>query len=94
MLDRENLGRLVRIVWVECARELPNPKPSNLLPWARLDEWNKEVDRKIGERIKAAVLWKVEERLLKIMSSDYPGDDLQKLIDEIRSEQKEMSDSL
>lgn len=54
-IDRETLGALVRQVWVEKAQELPNPKPSNLLPWEQLDEWNKEVDRCIGERIAAHV---------------------------------------
>lgn len=54
MSDREALGRLVREVWVECASELPSPKPSHLLGWDDLDEWNKEVDRRIEERVAAA----------------------------------------
>ena len=54
MSDREALGRLVREVWVECARELPDPKPSHLLPWDDLDEWNREVDRRIGEQAAVA----------------------------------------
>lgn len=49
--EREVLGALVRELWIECAKTLPNPKPSHLVTWADLDEWNKEVDRKIGERI-------------------------------------------
>ena len=54
--EREKLGELVRMVWIECARTLPDPKPSHLTPWADLDEWNKEVDRRIGERIARYVL--------------------------------------
>lgn len=53
MLNRERLGQIVREVWVECAKTLDDPKPSNLLSWDELDEWNKEVDRKIGERVVA-----------------------------------------
>ena len=61
MSDREALGRLVREVWVECARELPGPKPSHLLPWDDLDDWNKEVDRRIGERVAAAGQERIRE---------------------------------
>jgi hypothetical protein len=55
-LDREKGGEMVRVVWVEKAQELPNPKPSNLLPWSALDDWNKEVDRCIAERLTATTL--------------------------------------
>ena len=47
--EREALGRRVREVWVEWAREHPNPKPSWLVPWEGLSEPDKEVDRRIGE---------------------------------------------
>jgi hypothetical protein len=50
-VDREALGRLVRVVWVEWAREQPNPKPSWLKPWEELEEPDREVDRRIGERL-------------------------------------------
>lgn len=46
--DREALGRIVREVWVACAREHPNPKPSWLVPWEELGEWDQETDRRIG----------------------------------------------
>lgn len=49
--DREQLGREVREEWVAFTREQPNPKPHHLLPWEELDEANKEVDRRIGERL-------------------------------------------
>ncbi len=54
--EREKLGALVREVWIECAGELPDPKSSHLTPWEDLDDWNKEVDRRIGERIARYVL--------------------------------------
>lgn len=49
--DRESLGRAVREEWVAWAKEQPGPKPSWLVPWEELDGPNKEVDRRIGERI-------------------------------------------
>lgn len=54
MPDREDLGRLVRETWVEFAREQDDPKPSHLAGWNDLDEANREVDRRIGERVAAA----------------------------------------
>lgn len=49
--DREMLGREVRAVWIEWAREQPSPKASWLEPWERLSEPDREVDRRIGERL-------------------------------------------
>ena len=46
---RELLGRLVRQVWLEWAREQPDAKPSWLLPWEELDDGQREVDMRIGE---------------------------------------------
>lgn len=48
---REALGRRVRGVWIQWAKEQPNPKPSWLVPWAGLGEPDKEVDRRIGEEL-------------------------------------------
>jgi hypothetical protein len=48
MLDPEKLGRIVRATWVECASSQPDPKPSWLLPWEMLDEFQREVDRQMG----------------------------------------------
>jgi hypothetical protein len=45
---RELVGRLVRQVWVEWARERPDAKPSWLLPWEDLDDGQREVDMRIG----------------------------------------------
>ena len=49
--EREFYGQIVRLVWIEWAKEQPNPKPSWLVPWGDLPEPDKEVDRRIGARI-------------------------------------------
>lgn len=49
--DREQLGQIVREVWIAWAKEQPAPKPSWLVPWESLSEPDKEVDRRIGERL-------------------------------------------
>lgn len=48
---REFLGQLVRMEWVAWAREQPHPKATWLAPWHQLTEPEREVDRRIGERI-------------------------------------------
>jgi hypothetical protein len=48
---REMAGRLVREIWVQWAREQPDPKPSWLLPWEDLDAGQREVDMRIGEAL-------------------------------------------
>lgn len=52
---REHLGRVVRETWVVCASEQDDPKPSHLTGWDELDDWNKEVDRRIGVAVAAEV---------------------------------------
>lgn len=49
--DREHLGREVRAAWVSWAREQPSPKPSWLVSWEGISEPDREVDRRIGERL-------------------------------------------
>lgn len=48
---REVLGRMVREIWIEWAKEQPIVKPSWLVPFDDLSEPDKEVDRRIGERL-------------------------------------------
>jgi hypothetical protein len=49
-IDREALGAYVRQIWVALAyRRQPPAPPHHLIPWERLDEENKEIDRVIGE---------------------------------------------
>lgn len=49
--DREFLGRVVRMEWMAWAQEQPVKKPSWLVPWDEMSEADREVDRRIGERI-------------------------------------------
>lgn len=49
MKNREQLGRLVREVWIKYCCDTGDMKPSHLAPWEELSEGEKEVDRKIGE---------------------------------------------
>ena len=55
-VSREDLGRIVREVWVKYAESKPNPPAHHLTPWESLDYDNKEVDRLIGERVARIVL--------------------------------------
>ena len=48
---RDDLGRIVREVWIKWAKEQPSPKPSWLVPYDQLNEPDREVDRRIGERL-------------------------------------------
>lgn len=58
---RDDLGHLVRRVWVEWAKEQPSPKPSWLVPWEDLPEPDREVDRRIGEAIAATAIRRFHE---------------------------------
>jgi hypothetical protein len=49
--DRDSKGRRVREMWVQWARQQPNPKPSWLVPYDELSEPDKEADRVIGEEL-------------------------------------------
>lgn len=73
-LDREKLGQIVRQVWIEKARTLDNPKPSNLLPWEELDEWNQEVDRCIGEEVGKAAFRQVVGYLLDKVADNHDSE--------------------
>lgn len=53
-LDREKLGRIVREVWVRYAIEHGDTKPGHLAPWEELSEYDREVDRQIGETVALA----------------------------------------
>lgn len=57
MINRDQLGELVRLAWIEWAIEQPDPKSSWLVPYQDLPEADKEVDRRIGEFV-AGVLRK------------------------------------
>lgn len=63
----DDLGRIVRETWVQWAREQPGAKPSWLVPWADLDEGQREVDRRIGAAVAAAE----RERVYAELGSDH-----------------------
>lgn len=82
-VDREWLGKLVRLAWVKWAQTQPDAKPSWLLPWEELDEPNKEADRQIGEFIASQCvtpeMLKLESRLAK---AERERDELQGIANE------------
>jgi hypothetical protein len=47
----DHLGMMVRNVWVDWATDQPNPKPHWLVPWDKLSEPDREVDRLIGRAL-------------------------------------------
>lgn len=61
--SRDDLGREVRAAWIEWAKTQPQPKPSWLVPYDQLPEWDKEADRMIGERLRAALATTVGRRM-------------------------------
>lgn len=65
-IDRESLGREVRLEWVEWATEQDDPKPSWLVPWEGLSEPDREVDRRIGERLHRMGITAAAEQLAAI----------------------------
>lgn len=56
MLTREKLGKLVREVWVAYCRDNGDTQPSHIAEWEQLSEYDKEVDRQIGEAVAQHVL--------------------------------------
>jgi hypothetical protein len=49
--DRERIGRVVREIWIDWAREQPSPKPTWLLPWEDLTDTYREAGCRIGEQL-------------------------------------------
>lgn len=61
VLDRNQLGRVVREAWVHWATQQPEPKQSWLVPYDDLSEADKEADRQIGEAVASWTLSRREE---------------------------------
>jgi len=65
MLDREELGKIVREVWVAWAKQNPKLKdrlkPEYLVQFDDLDEDDKECNRLIGEAVANAILKENQE---------------------------------
>lgn len=54
---REFLGRTVRYAWVAYCKETGRTdKPSHLASWEEISEWDREVDRQIGEAVRRELL--------------------------------------
>lgn len=74
MIERERLGREVRRVWIEWARQQPNPKPHWLTPWEEMSEPDREVDRRIGEQL-ASLGWNMAMTFFMTSPKPPPDDD-------------------
>lgn len=64
---REELGKIVRCVWVNYCIETNHVyKPDHVDSWEQLDEWAKEVDRRIGEAVAQHVIATLESTPLEL----------------------------
>jgi hypothetical protein len=48
-MTREELGQMVRQIWIDYCLETGDTKPSHTAPWEQLSDWDREVDMRIGE---------------------------------------------
>ena len=51
--NREDGGKLVRKAWLDWCQEQQVTKESWLLPWEKMDDWDREFDRRIWDEITA-----------------------------------------
>ena len=59
----EELGRIVRRVWVEyCIQTGHTERPDRICPWEEMDEWSREVDRRIGVAVAVQVARETAEK--------------------------------
>lgn len=72
-MTRDELGRLVRETWIAYCIEMGDGKPSHLTGWDDLPEYDKEVDRRIGEGIKIALI--EDQKRLAMIAPPPPPDD-------------------
>jgi hypothetical protein len=84
--DREQLGRLVRQVWVRWASEQRRPKRSWLVGWDQLGDGQREVDMRIGETVAAHVTAKVMGDLPALRTE---RDELRQQIEDLREFERE-----
>lgn len=51
-MTREELGRLVRKIWVDyCLETGYTDRRDRICPWEEMDDWSQEVDMRIGEAV-------------------------------------------
>lgn len=62
VIDREDLGRKVREIWIAWAAEQSPPNPDWHVPWEYISEREREVDRRIGEGIAQLVLQREDRK--------------------------------
>jgi hypothetical protein len=84
--EREQLGRLVRQVWVRWASEQKRPRRSWLTGWDRLDAGQREADMRIGEAVAGHVRAKLMADLPQLRAE---ADLLRHEIDELRAFERE-----
>lgn len=73
--SREAGGKLVRRIWIEWAKEQPDHASSWLVPWEKLSEPDREVDRRVFEGVARNVLNGVYAECLA-MRKELQGADL------------------
>lgn len=61
-MTAEDLGKIVRETWVNyCIETGKTDKPDHIAHWEQLNDWGREVDRRIGLAIANTVIWKIVE---------------------------------
>lgn len=65
--DREQLGQVVRRVWMAWAVEQADAKLSWQVPWQALPEPEREVDRRIGETVWALAIERYEQQVAAVL---------------------------
>jgi len=76
MINREELGQLVRKIWVDFCKEIGDTKSSHIAPWEELNENDKEVDRRIGEEIAKFTIKNIMDRLSDIADNIADEEDI------------------
>ncbi len=66
LMDSEELGKLVREVWLKfCLETKLPPSHAHSAPWEELSQWEKEVDRRIGEAVAMRIIGLYETEVQK-----------------------------
>lgn len=67
----EKLGRVVRQAWVDyCVETGRTDEYHRICPWEELDDWSKEVDRRIGIAVHDATLRYLALSLLEVHAEE------------------------